>query len=377
MGQPELNELSIRVMAKFDELLDYFGIDLAMSRRMYYGACPVHGGDKDNAVNIFHTGRSYVGNWKCHTMQCEQFFRPSVIGFVRGVLSHQRHGWENPSDETVSFYDTVQFLMDFIGEKEINTIDQQVIEKNKFVQAAALFAAPENIQGIDRNHIKSALQIPAKYYLQRGYSSEILKKFDVGLCTNRDKPMYNRVVVPVYDDSYTTMVGCTGRTIFDKCEKCDLYHGLTERCPSEDYRRAARYAKWRHSEGFQGESYLYNYWNAKRHIIRSRVAVIVEGPGDIWRLAEAGIDNGVGVFGTAISDGQQVLLDSSGALALVVATDNDAAGNKAFEIIKEQCSRYYYVYRPEIPIGDIGDMTIEQIKQTILPVVEQATKDVS
>jgi len=380
MGQSELHDLSEKVMDRFDKLLEHLGLDLAMSRKMYYGACPVHGGDKDNAFNLFYTGRSYRGNWKCHTMQCERFFKSSVIGFVRGVLSNQKFGWEGPNDKSVSFHDATQFLLDFIAEdgESIDPVTQQSIDKARFIQnAATLVSAPEKKSGVTRTQIRRNLSIPAEYYINRGYSSEILNKFDVGLCANSQKPMYNRVVVPVYDDSYETMIGCTGRSIFEQCAKCKLWHNPLHGCPTEEYRRAARYAKWRHSTGFQGESHLYNYWNAKKGIIASRVAVLVEGPGDVWKLSEAGIGNSVGLFGTSLSDGQQILLDGSGAMALVVLTDNDDAGNKAYEYIEEQCSRMYYMYRPEFPVGDVGDMSLEQINTIIKPVIQKAIDSVS
>jgi hypothetical protein len=46
-----------------------------------------------------------------------------------------------------------------------------------------------------------------------------LEDYDVGYCDNPAKPMYERAVVPIYDNEHKYIVGCTGRSIFEKCEK--------------------------------------------------------------------------------------------------------------------------------------------------------------
>ena len=63
---------------------------------------------------------------------------------------------------------------------------------------------------ITREEIREGLQRPAEYYLNRGFAEETLDTFDVGFCNVKGKPMYNRVVAPVYDEDYN-YVGCVGR----------------------------------------------------------------------------------------------------------------------------------------------------------------------
>ena len=70
-----------------------------------------------------------------------------------------------------------------------------------------------------------------------------LNKYDVGLCTNPQRPMYNRVVAPIYDTEYKTMVGCTGRSIFEACPKCGTYHNPQRDCPSPE--KQWLYSKWK------------------------------------------------------------------------------------------------------------------------------------
>jgi 5S rRNA maturation endonuclease (ribonuclease M5) len=353
-------------MDRFEDLLEYFSIDLKYSRKRYYGCCPIHGGDKDNAVNVYHEGNTYRGNWKCYTMQCEKHFKQSIIGFVRGVLSHKKYNWTGPGDQVVSFNDTVKFLMSFVKANQDNLLQDSIkynVDKNKFVQSTNILDRTTTIKGITREQIRSALSIPAKYYLQRGYTQQILDDYDIGLCNNAQKPMYNRIVVPIYDDNYKVMIGCSGRSIFPQCQQCKGWHNPEQKCNKAP--------KWIHSAGFNREDHLYNYWRAKQHILKTRTAIIVESPGNVWRLEEAGIHNSVALFGTALSTGQKILLDSSGALSLILLTDNDSPGKIALEAIREQCQRAYYIHAPTFPKNDIGEMTVEEINEILKPQIEK------
>ena len=100
-----------------------------------------------------------------------------------------------------------------------------------------------------RKEIRSRIQIPAPYYINRGFLPETLDKFDVGFCSTPRKPMTGRVVVPVYNDAHEVMIGCVGRAVQPNFEP-----------------------KWLNSKGFNSGASLYNYWHAKDHILESQVA---------------------------------------------------------------------------------------------------------
>ena len=181
--------------------------------------------------------------------------------------------------------------------------------------------------------------------------------------------MSARVVVPIYDNDYQYMVGCSGRSIFEQCKRCGSYHNPNQSCPEENQRWI--YSKWRHSKDFKSQNHLYNFWFAKEHIMSSATAIIVESPGNVWRLEENGIHNSVAIFGSSMSDRQKVLLDSSGAMNLVVLTDNDEAGKKAADQIKQKCQNTYKIYIPTISKGDIGEMNSDEIDNEIKPLLEK------
>jgi 5S rRNA maturation endonuclease (ribonuclease M5) len=170
--------------------------------------------------------------------------------------------------------------------------------------------------------------------------------------------------VPIYDKNYESMIGCSGRSIFEKCQGCNTYHSGS-RCPDEHL--AWKFSKWKHSHNFKTQESLYNFWFAKEFIKKTRVAILVESPGNVWKLEEAGIHNSVAIFGSSLADRQKLLLDISGAMSLVLIMDNDEAGKKACEQISKKCHKIYNIHKIPINYDDIGCMTTEQILRDITP----------
>ena len=175
--------------------------------------------------------------------------------------------------------------------------------------------------------------------------------------------MYSRVVVPIYDDSGQYLVGCTGRSIYNKCDICGAFHNPKGQCPDKE--KTWLYSKWKHSLGFKSQNHLYNFWYAKEHILKDNYAIIVESPGNVWRLEENNIHHSVGIFGCNLSDRQKLILDSSGAMTLFILTDNDEAGHKAAQEIKDKCENTYRLFFPKISKPDIGEMNNEEINTEI------------
>lgn len=369
--QAKLKVVCDSLCDNIESLLDTLNIEYKSTGRMLTMACPIHGGDNMSAVNIYPEGDNYRGNWVCRTHGCEKTFRGSILGFVRGVLSRQQ-GWDKPGDNTCSFEDALSFALAFTKQDlkniKISKLDR---DKRSFTSIVSYIKSDSTntSRGINREQIRQSLSIPATYYLNRNYTSEVLDKYDVGLCDKPNKEMYNRVVVPVYNADYTHMVGCTGRSVFEKCIKCGAYHDPEHSCPTPE--KQWLYPKWKHNTDFKSQNHLYNFWFAKEHILQSGIAIIVESPGNVWRLEENNIHNSVGIFGSCLSDRQRMLLDSSGAMSLVILTDNDDAGHKAAQQIITKCQNTYRVFRPKITKADIGEMNRDEIDREIKQFIEK------
>lgn len=371
--QYKLKVICDEICDNIESLLNTFNLEYKDNNKMISMCCPIHGGDNPTALNLYHSGDNYRGNWKCRTHQCENIFKGSVIGFIRGVISSQKYKWEKYGDQACSFEEALDFATKFIN-KDYASIKVSKAEKEKKQFSCSINYITDKINNdaaikITRNQIQKQLKIPSEYYLQRNYTSEILEKYDVGLCDKPEKEMYNRVVVPIYDNEYKYMIGCSGRSIFEKCHNCKCYHSQTEQCPNDELKW--KFPKWKHSADFKSQNCLYNFWFAKSHILKTHTAIIVESPGNVWRLEENNIHNSVGIFGSSLSDRQKILLDSSGAMNLVIITDNDDAGLKAAQQIKNKCQNTYRIFIPQINKSDIGEMNSDEIKEQIKDYIER------
>ena len=366
--QHRLKALSDGLCDDIENLLETLDIsEYKISEKMISMNCPIHQGDNPSALNLYYVGDSYRGNWKCRTHSCEEIFKPSILGFIRGCLSNKKYDWYEKQDKICSFQETIAFAESFLGNKLGNIkISNKQKEKTNFINAIRYVNNNDSKQDnkIPRSAIISSLNIPSQYFLDRGFSSEILTRYDVGDCKNSDKPMSGRAVVPVYDEDHKFMVGCTGRATSDKCDLCNCYHS-SNTCPDE-YKKYL-HSKWRHNAGFKTQNHLYNYWFAKEHITKTRSIILVESPGNVWRLEEAGIHNSVAIFGSSLADIQKMIIDISGAMTIFTIMDSDEAGQKAAESIKKKCERIYNVYDLKIDYPDVASMSVEQIKQYIIP----------
>lgn len=361
--QNKIKILCDHLCDKIEPLLDHLGLEYRMNGKFITMSCPIHGGDNDTALNLYHTGDNYRGNWKCRSHKCDEIFKGSIIGFIRGVLSHRQYHWTKDGDDACSFQEALDFATEFLNlslkDIKISNVDK---EKNRFISNSKVLQPIESTKkGLNRASVRKNLGIPSKYFLSRGFSSSVLDKYDVGDCLSQEKEMANRAVVPIYDMEYKFMIGCSGRSIFNKCDKCKGYH--KNECP--DNNDVWKFSKWRHSSGFKTQECLYNFWFAKDYIKESNQAILVESPGNVWKLEENNIHNSLGLFGSNLSDRQKTILDMSGAMDLVIIMDNDDAGLKARKQIYDKCHRTYNIKDIILSKNDIADMTSEEIEKEI------------
>ncbi len=185
--------------------------------------------------------------------------------------------------------------------------------------------------------------VPSKYFLERGFSEEVLTKYDIGLYNERRSKLHNRSVTPVYDDERNFVIGVSGRA-------------------QNDY----QHPKWLHSS-FHISSCLFNLWFAREYIKKTRQIVIVEGICDLLKLEQAGIHNGIALLGGSLGVQRQFKLDTLGVGELILMTDADSAGDSHAKKIIEECSNFYNIKQIHLPPGkDPADMTTEQLKELLL-----------
>lgn len=371
--QAKLKYVSDLLCDDIESLFGLLGIDSYKNLgKMIACSCPIHGGDNESALNLYHQGDNYRGNWKCRTHQCETVFKSSIIGFIRGCLSHTSYGWQKNGDRMASFAEALDFATSFV-KQDLSSIkiSKKHKEKTTFVNTVKYISSNQktDIPKINQCAVRKGLAIPSKYFMDRGFKADTLTQYDVGDCLKPDKEMYDRAVVPIYDHDHKYMVGCTGRSIYEKCQHCKAYHNPNQQCPPAE--TAWKYSKWRHNIGFKTQDYLYNYWVAQLRIKETLAVILVESPGNIWRLAEAGITNAVAIFGSSLCDRQKMILDSSGAMTIITIMDNDDAGRKAAEQIKHKCCKTYNIVNVQIDKEDIAAMSVQEIETNIIPLIKK------
>lgn len=227
-----------------------------------------------------------------------------------------------------------------------------------------------DIQKWTKDEYKKHMEIPSPYYLDRGYSKYILNKYFIGYSKRT-----NRSVVPVFDDKYDNIIGMTARTCYPKCTSCGYYHDKNSECPST-LTEQMNSSKWKHSPGFNASDCLYNLWSARQKIMDTNSIILVEGPGDVWRLEEAGIKNSVAIFGVDLTEEQLVLLGSSWCTNVIICMDNDEAGIKASENLSKTLRRMYKLYFPKLIQKDLGESSVEEVKKIFSPILNSIKESI-
>lgn len=354
----KINALTNMLCDRIDEVLSYFDITYKRFGKTILAPCYIHGGDNPTAFNLYPDGDTVRGIWSCNTHHCEQKYKKTLLGFIRGALQVK-----NKKD--ISFYETIQFSLKLLNLKSLDEVltksKDELTRRNLTLQSNKLHLIPkQTLAGWTRWRIRNLLKIPSDYYAKRGFTAQILDRYDVGLYQK-----LNRVAVPIYSDNYKQVVGFTARSLYEKCPLCKLYHNKSEQCPTDDNRRLA--SKWIHSQGFAASESLYNLWFANSAIKHSGKVILVESPGNVWKLVQNGVENCVAIYGSHLSETQHLLLSMSGAHTVMLLYDNDEAGKSGAQNAYAQLCRDFHVYSVNFEIyNDVADMSDEYFKENIL-----------
>jgi DNA primase len=168
--------------------------------------------------------------------------------------------------------------------------------------------------------------------VERGYSLEILKEFEIGFSRVKE-----RVVIPVRDPQYK-LVGLIGRAVSDSQDPRYLYN-----------------------KGFKRADVLFNIQKAKHY----DSVIVCEGSLDAIKISQSGYKNVVATLGAKISLNQVKMIKRYFDSISVFSDADDAGREMRRAIIDECCGKE--IYTVEIPDGlkDPGDMTEQQIMQAL------------
>jgi 5S rRNA maturation endonuclease (ribonuclease M5) len=347
------------------DLLASLGADLRPVGKSLLGPCPLHGGDRADALCVYTDGHTAPGLWCCRTRGCEAKWGRSLVSLARGLLSLAA-GREVTRDAAA------RYACAFAG------ADWDSLKGDAEAEARRQFAAADRPagdpgEGWDPAAVRARLRVPSPYFVGRGFLASTLESFGVGEATAG--PLAGRAVAPVLDPAGRLVAGAAGRSTWPRCPPesgCGRWHDPAEGCPTADRARLPEYAKWRNTAGFRREFHLYNFARALPAVNATKAVVLVEGPGDVWRLAEGGVTNAVALMGVTLADPQQALLEGTHAMAVVVLTDADGAGEHAHAEIRKKLGRGFRLSFPKTRLKDAGSYSAEEVKNELAPALAAA-----
>jgi DNA primase len=178
-----------------------------------------------------------------------------------------------------------------------------------------------------------------EYMAQRGLGEEILRAFDVGYAPSAWDKVLLRGQRAGFKVEELRGVGLVqrgrgggeydrfrSRIMFPIRDRRGRTLGFGGRAMRSD--QGAKYVNTAETDFFHKSRMLYGIDRAKAAIAKAGRAVVVEGYTDVLALHQAGIEEAVGVMGTAITE-EQVASLSGMVDEVVLALDADAAGQEA------------------------------------------------
>ena len=247
--------------------------------------------------------------------------------------------------EQLSYYEALKWLAKKynieIKERELTKEEKQSQSLRESLFLVNQFAA-EYFQDILYNNIDGQ-SIGMTYFRQRGFRDDIIKKFQLGYCTEQKDALAKTAVQKGYKQELLLKTGLCymkddGRTIRDRFWGRVIFpvHNITGKVVAFGGRVLSaatknvqmKYVNSPESEIYHKSKELYGIYFAKQSIIRQDRCFLVEGYTDVISMHQSGIENVVASSGTALTS-DQIRLIHRFTNNITVLYDGDGAGIKA------------------------------------------------
>lgn len=203
--------------------------------------------------------------------------------------------------------------------------------------------------------------IGLSYFKERGFTDEIIKKFDLGYCLDEWDNFTNAALAKGYHLKYLAATGLTivkenkqfdrfkGRVMFPIHSMSGRILGFGGRILKVD-KKAAKYLNSPESDIYHKSKILYGIYQAKKEIAKQDNCYLVEGYTDVISFNQSTIENVVASSGTALT-ADQIRLVNRLTKNITVLFDGDAAGIRAsirgIDLILEQGMNVKVVQFPD------------------------------
>ena len=199
--------------------------------------------------------------------------------------------------------------------------------------------------------------IGLSYFKERGYTDEIIKKFQLGYSLNEWEAFTSEALNKGYNLKYLESTGLTivkqdllsstgtkqfdrfkGRVMFPIHSMSGRVLGFGGRILTND-KKAAKYLNSPDSDIYHKSNVLYGINYAKQRIAKEDNCYLVEGYTDVISFHQSGVENVVSSSGTALTENQIRLINRL-TKNVTILFDGDAAGIRAsirgIDLILEQ-----------------------------------------
>jgi len=182
-----------------------------------------------------------------------------------------------------------------------------------------------------------------RYLEERDLPLEIIKEFQIGYAPSGWEELLGRAVKKGYEPAQLEAAGLVvpserdgkvshydrfrNRVMFPICDQMGRVIGFSGRIMNKA-EKGAKYVNSPETLLFKKNRVLFAFDKARKPIVESRQAIVVEGQIDAIRCHQAGLDNVVASQGTALTEGHARMIKRY-ADEVVLVLDADAAGVKA------------------------------------------------
>jgi DNA primase len=340
-----IRRLAHKNMRKVIKRLGFSGMDYG---NRLVGCCPVQHGDgrtpNDNAQAFSWDFTRQM--WQCFSNQCHQINGADVFALIQTVRG-------------CGFKDAVQWVLDVVETDidEIKEIDPEEAQRmEQIIRKRSQLVKHKKMEEDLMCHLDTS-----RYFLDRGLSASVIAEFGCGGEWHKVGTYgENRVIVPVYDPIDGFLIAFTCRILDDTL----IESWRPKWCHALNFASMRKKSAERtDEEKFHASSVLYNLHRASKEMGADHSIILVEGPGDVMKLWDAGIKNVVAVLGTGFSKHHRSLLHKVGCSKIVSVFDGDEAGKKARNAVDKVCKGYFEFDSVELRAGmDPGDYEPEQLR---------------
>jgi DNA primase len=341
-------ELSAVIKEKID-LKDYLekdGIELKKTVQGGIGLCPFHK-EKTPSFSVFSDTQTY------HCFGCQK--HGSIIDYVM-----EREGLDFKSTiTTLAERNNIQLKLspeDELKQKNIKEAYRLTsllgrFFENKFLELPENHPAKKMItdRGLSINSVRygyapqntnEVMNFLKEYIAKKEISPEIIRELGYLLKGNDNKPYF-----PI-----------SNRLMFYLQSQDDKIEGFTGRALTEEDTKKRKYVNSNNSIIYQKSREIYNFNQARKHIVKENAVYLVEGQFDVAAMIEAGYNNTVAISGTAL-DKQHInkismLFRDKTEGKFILCLDDDKAGRNASKLVfKKNPSIHRNLYITVVPNG--------------------------